>query len=913
MKIRKLNIVIFLIVFILTLLIGVLLFTNKGSYSISEQNFTREDLQDMVVSTALSYYYNQRYTDYEQKNMTNSNVPVFGWPTFNVSPESISRSNLMTVNCAVFVSNVYLYSLGYDFSKGYNTYTSRTIEDHQNNYMNLGYEPSTTSISIFTGAYFSEKLNEECSNIKQMDIPSDFPGTGLERKVNYCLSYKDENDDKYYYNGKRYYKVPSGRIYKREKDATKSEDTGIIDTNGEFIYYYHTEGEVGVKPSNNSNNGYYESEDKQNLIKNEISELLQPGDLLIYRKIDTNGNVDGHVMAYVGDKFNDGEKGFIHASGNDFPTNLSDFTGYIGDDNYSVKYDTWENFVTNQLFGTGDKKLYSIAVVRPINTYCNGDSCTISDDNIRNNKIYNDEKLNNTIARNELSSLRIEQYQFKGNTIADIANQYNSVNVGDEISYTLALTNKSNFNYCASSGAISTEENCKRNDESYWQSAANIQKDYNDITITAKIPDGTTYVYESCASNLLYINCAYDENERKLTISNINIPNDSTEYTFNYSVTVDDNNANGSILNEGMTLNYNDYQLKLDEMSILVNNTLNGANIEGFNNKIDNYNEKNSSTLAFIKDIYSEQLGLNLDNYLDYDKIKNAIFTENNTIYYKKTNTEISELSSNDKIINSMLVPSLYGGRLLAGNTNGDRAKLVMKSFIPKELKKRTLEVGDIIIGYNLNTNDNSTDAKAWMFYGYGENNDAIFVSYDNKVIKYGPSAITEENSGWRIFRGMYAYDLFVILRPTRLIGTNFDTSDLSIQVSDDLVLNEDNLVVSNIYAETDIDELLSKIVSSNDLNIKDSNGESITNRQYVATGDTLHVSDGTNEITYTLIVRGDVNSDGKMNIDDAFVLAKYIIDKSSSINANYLSAGDLNNDNVIKMNDVMSLLKSIG
>ena len=256
MKHRSLNIILVIIIFVIIITMILFALINKGSYSLNQRNFTRDELQNMVVSTALSYYYNQRYTDYEQKNMTNSDVPIFGWPTFDISPETLSRSNLMTVNCAIFVANTYLYSLGYDFSDGYSKYTSRSIQEHQNNYMNLGYEPSTTSISLFTGAYFAEKLNPklDCSDIKSISsIPNDFPGSGLEQKVNYCFS--SNSDNKYYYNGERYYKVPSGRIYKRGKNDSESIDTGIMDTTGEYIYYYHTEGEIGKQPSNNSNNG----------------------------------------------------------------------------------------------------------------------------------------------------------------------------------------------------------------------------------------------------------------------------------------------------------------------------------------------------------------------------------------------------------------------------------------------------------------------------------------------------------------------------------------------------------------------------------------------------------------------------------------------------------------------------------
>ena len=46
---------------------------------------TVEQLQDMVVSTALSYYYNRNYSDYEQKSMDGNSS--YSWRNITISPE----------------------------------------------------------------------------------------------------------------------------------------------------------------------------------------------------------------------------------------------------------------------------------------------------------------------------------------------------------------------------------------------------------------------------------------------------------------------------------------------------------------------------------------------------------------------------------------------------------------------------------------------------------------------------------------------------------------------------------------------------------------------------------------------------------------------------------------------------------
>ena len=60
------------------------------------------------------------------------------------------------------------------------------------------------------------------------------------------------------------------------------------------------------------------------------------------------------------------------------------------------------------------------------------------------------------------------------------------------------------------------------------------------------------------------------------------------------------------------------------------------------------------------------------------------------------------------------------------------------------------------------------------------------------------------------------------------------------------------------------------------------------------------------------IALKGDVNLDGIVDIKDAKILAKYIIDKTSSYSNEQLLVGDMNGDGAIKINDVVKLLKSL-
>ena len=80
--------------------------------TIASNSYTRKELQDMVVATAKSFYYNGKYSDYEQHGMdnkvaipTNANATFssFQWRNLNITPESVSRSNRYSTDCSGIV------------------------------------------------------------------------------------------------------------------------------------------------------------------------------------------------------------------------------------------------------------------------------------------------------------------------------------------------------------------------------------------------------------------------------------------------------------------------------------------------------------------------------------------------------------------------------------------------------------------------------------------------------------------------------------------------------------------------------------------------------------------------------------------------------------------------------------------
>ena len=138
--------------------------------------------------------------------------------------------------------------------------------------------------------------------------------------------------------------------------------------------------------------------------------------------------------------------------------------------------------------------------------------------------------------------------------------------------------------------------------------------------------------------------------------------------------------------------------------------------------------------------------------------------------------------------------------------------------------------------------------------------------------------------------------------------------SDLEVQVTtrkinDGLVINGDDdklLIVINNNHELTYNKLVNNITMTyEEIKVTDASGMEINNQDdVIGTGYKVIIDDK----TYTVILYGDVDSNGIVNMEDANKLAKYIIDQDE-ISDEYLLAGDINNNETIKMNDVMKIV----
>ncbi len=118
---------------------------------------------------------------------------------------------------------------------------------------------------------------------------------------------------------------------------------------------------------------------------------------------------------------------------------------------------------------------------------------------------------------------------------------------------------------------------------------------------------------------------------------------------------------------------------------------------------------------------------------------------------------------------------------------------------------------------------------------------------------------------------------------------------------------------LTGVDFSTSYSSFMKKItVSDGTVALKNSSGKTITSGT-VSTGMSLVVYDSSgNEVnTYTVVIKGDTNGDGKISSADPLLLQKYIVG-STTLSGAYLEAADINGDGKANSLDVLYMQKHI-
>lgn len=463
------------------------------------------------------------------------------------------------------------------------------------------------------------------------------------------------------------------------------------DNGTEKVLYYTNKNNEGALQKLNLS-----SEDKVR-IRQEIYNNIQPGDI-VATLVDNDGSIGGHAMLYIGNgimldstgkgSYNLGTKSNIT---NTVQMGKFELTHLLSDETGNHARTVFSPWTT------------AIAVIRPLNE-------------VRSSEYSISSKTRNRMTYNELVSTKLAS-----------VNKYDTVNPGDEITYTIRLENRSS------------------------------EKDYNNISITDKIPENTEFVK---------ITGDGTNNNGNLSWT-VSVPKGQTK-TISYTVKVKNDNSllGTTIVSDKTSVG----GIALKNITTIVKRTLTTEEQNNIKNKVKD-GDSYSSSEEFINTIYpgfgfkspNDMLNIFYDNSSItyngsnlYYRLVNARNIENGgvlPIFKLKSSTSISE---DNQVFYNMYVPGLFGG-FATSNPNGNYPKRSDGRNIFYQTS--TLMTGDVLVMYD---EDYQTDT-----YVTGEKNMYLYLGDSFASIKDGKVKVSTEQEGARLLESLIGQNSFVVLRPS--------------------------------------------------------------------------------------------------------------------------------------------------
>lgn len=448
-----------------------------------------------------------------------------------------------------------------------------------------------------------------------------------------------------------------------------------------------------------NNRGVIES--RKDELKTKIKSLLKPGDIIVFRRLYSDNTRGAHTVIYLGD-----DK-IVYSSGASYAlsTKTEKLTGGL-----------ITNSLENEMLTAKEGKLFnasviSITIFRPLNVISERNSNYKISNNAVQRVTYKD------LVRNKLSS----------------TDNFDSVNPGDEITYTIKLENKSNTTY-------------------------------NNVVISEKIPNNTT-LFKAYKGPFL------DKGTLKWTV---NIPaKESVEVSYTVKVNNDDKLIGTKIISDkGVGAG-----LHLRTIETLVARTLVDAEQAKIKSDVLSKNGSDfNSTEAFLNSIYPDLTFPSADNVL------REIFSFRTIDFSKTYKNRVVLLAGDDgpkdiamlkknlnTTIGKMFVKNFWGG--IYAELEGENDNPTRYDGRPFYYDGSNFTPGDILVVYD----DDATKAEYLTnnVYSTGKEKEMYLYIDSNSfaTVKNGKVVVFNEAESNRLIESLFGQNAFAVIRPSYVLA----------------------------------------------------------------------------------------------------------------------------------------------
>lgn len=603
---------------------------------------------------------------------------------------------------------------------------------------------------------------------------------------------------------------------------------------------------------------------------------------------------------------------------------------YVGDD---IVCNVFGNVKSNNVSGVDT----SIVVDR--NLKLNSDSISVNEEFINNDDfLYDIDKDNNSViileANNfaNVTSDKVKLITFKVNALQDIASTgniklVNTTIVSNDVEFSIsdyseevAISKLPEAAYLTSLTVDDSDIfNFKSDVFSYDSKVINKDK----VNIKATVSEGAK-IKEEIGDMILN----YGNNEFKITV----ISSTDVETVYSFSIY----RPYSSVLLKDFSILVNNKNIELDKSLDSQNVTVNSDSIEIIANGME------GSTISG-NGIKNLNIGNNIFEILvtseDETNTKKYILN----VYRQNTDASIKELYVNDNIVNveenntyNINVNALnLNIRTILNDVNADYKLYKIKGDYREEIDANNIEIDDgsdnvfeivvlaedgvTSVTYTLNIHELSSDS-----YLQSLTIDNLGFNFDKNILEYNLNTELDEINinaisnnekstisgiGKKILElGSNSFNIIVTAEDNSTRTYTLNVNKVKIEdnkiIFNGLTVNEDKKYIYKIEVGTSIDTIINSVSTNGKVSVIRDNDTSIT-----ATGQKLKIDFDDYSVEYIIIVKGDVNGDGKVTLSDITTALKGYRKKIDFTDYMF-TAIDFNDDGEFKLSDIVSHLK---